>query len=103
MNTALLLSSILYYFICKYKHAQNESWEYIVGCENLKYVFYSIFFRLKYHYYRKDNWDNEVYEKEHKEWEVEKEKFETKGRNVSGRPCNTQCASEPHCLLSYQC
>lgn len=40
----------------------------------------------KEYYYRKDNWDNEVYEKEHKEWEVEKEKFECE-KQEEGKEC----------------
>ena len=37
--------------------------------------------------HRKDNWNNGVYEKEHKEWEIEKEKYE----NCDQKDCKNKC------------
>ena len=58
---------------------------------------------------RKNNWDNGIYEKEHKEWEIEKEKFECNNQEEGKECCYKQKEppkifdeDEPFLHLDYQ-
>ena len=45
--------------------------------------------------YRKDNWNNGIYEKEHKEWEKEKEEYECSTKKEDGKCCEYKTKEPP--------
>jgi hypothetical protein len=50
--------------------------------------------------YRKDNWDNGVYEEEHKQWLIDKEKFECDNQEEGKECCYKQ--NEPQKILDEE-